>query len=261
MPAPPVLLRRARPALALLTACLVASGLVACTGERPQLAADAQTTTTETSTTEATEPDEPEVAEANEPTINVYESADAPEAERQIVSGVDTSLDTIPIVFLVKDREPDAHRIEVYLPVPPNGSTGWVDAVDVTLRTTPYRIDVQISEHRLRVYRGDEVILDEPAGVGPSDRPTPGSYYLRELLEPPDPDGPFGAYTYGLSGSANVLESVEGAAGLLGIHGTDQPDTIGEDVESGSISLRNDVIARLVEEIGLPLGTPVDVSE
>jgi hypothetical protein len=259
MPAPPVLLRRARPAVVLLATFALGFGASACTGERPELAEEAQTTTSETTTTEPSEP-EPEVAEANEATIDVYASEDDTEPDRQIESGVDTSLDTIPIVFLVKDRDPEAERLEVYLPVAPNGSTGWVEAADVTVRTTPYRVEVQISEHRLRVLRGEVVIVDEPAGVGPSDRPTLGSYYLRELLEPPDPDGPFGPYTYGLSGSANVLESVEGAEGLLGIHGTDEPDTIGEDVENGSISLRNDVMARLVEEIGLPLGTPVDVA-
>ena len=264
MPPPLVLLRRARPVMALVVVCVLVGGVTACTGERPELADEPSitsttTTTTETTTTEPTEPPEPEVAEASEPSIDVYASEDATEPDRQLVSGVDTSLDTIPVVFLVKDRDPEADRAEVFLPTAPNGSTGWVEADDVTFKTIPYRIEIEIAEHRMRVYRDDEVLLDEPVAVGATDGPAPGDYFLRELLEPPEPDGPYGAYTYGLSGSANVLESIDGAPGLLGIHGTDDPDSVGTEVESGSVSLTNEVIARLVDEIGLPLGTPVEV--
>ena len=33
----------------------------------------------------------------------------------------------------------------------------------------------------------------------------------------------------------------------------------GRDVSAGCIRLRNEVITRLVEDIGLPLGTPVEI--
>ena len=123
-----------------------------------------------------------EVATARASTIDVFSAEDADAPERQIVSGVDTSVDTIPIVFLVKSHD-SSDRIEVYLPVRPNGSSGWVNASDVTLMVVPYRIEVAITEHRLRVYNGDAVIVDEPVGVGTSDRPTPGGVYYAERSE------------------------------------------------------------------------------
>jgi lipoprotein-anchoring transpeptidase ErfK/SrfK len=253
-------LLRAHPSAGWLAAAVLVGSLAACTGERPELADEPRTTTTTEPTTTTVPEPEPEVAAANGSSIDVYASEDEASPDRQIVSGVDTSVDTIPLVFFVKAREPDSDRIEVYLPVRPNGSSGWVDASDVTVTNMPYRIEVGISEHRLRVLREDEVIFDEPVGVGRDDRPTPGGiYYLKELLEPPDPDGAYGVYAYGLSGFSNVLESFNGGPGVIGIHGTNEPDELGTDVSSGCIRLHNDAITRMVEEIGLPLGTPVEI--
>ena len=151
-------------------------------------------------------------------------------------------------------------RIQVYLPVRPNGSIGWVNKGDVTLTDVPYRIEVNITTHRIQVFKGFDVIVDEPVGVGRTDRPTPGGiYYLKELLQPPNPNGPYGPYAYGLSGFSNVLDSFNGGPGVIGLHGTNDPGAIGSDVSSGCIRLNNAVIERLVNEIGLPLGTPVKI--
>ena len=148
----------------------------------------------------------------------------------------------------------------MYLPVRPNGSSGWVDADDVTIAGVPYRIEVGITEHRIRVFGDEEVILDEPVGVGRTDRPTPGGiYYLKELLQPPNPDGAYGIYAYGLSGFSNVLQSFNGGSGVIGIHGTNEPEKVGTDVSHGCIRLHNEAIERMVEDIGLPLGTPVEI--
>jgi lipoprotein-anchoring transpeptidase ErfK/SrfK len=245
---------------AAVAAPLLLGGLGGCGGERPQLADETSTTTTEPSSTTTVPEPEAEVAKAKEPAIDVFASDDATEPERQIVAGVDTSDDTIPVVFLVKRRAPDADRLEVHLPVAPSGSVGWVDAADVDVTAVPYRIEVDLSDHRLQVLDDDEVVLDASVGVGRTDRPEPGGvYYLRELVTPPDPDGPYGAYAYGLSGFPPVLAGVEAGVGVVGIHGTDQPGGLGTDVADGSIILDDDAITRLVEEIGLPLGTPVEV--
>ena len=56
-----------------------------------------------------------------------------------------------------------------------------------------------------------------------------------------------------------MLESFAGGNGVIGIHGTNQPELIGSSVSQGCIRMENDVIDRLVEEIGLPLGVPVEI--
>jgi len=243
-------------ALAVLLASLF---LAACTGERPTLADDADTTTS-TGATITTEPATAgaEVAQANESSIDVFATEDAGDPDDQVEAGVDTSIDTIPVVFLVKSR--GAERLEVYLPLGPTDRTAWVDADDVTITSVAHRIEVDLSEHRLRVFDGDALIVDEPVVVGLTDRPPPGdTYYLKELVQPPDPDGTYGSFAYGLSGFANELERFTEEEGVVGIHGTDDPEALGEDASRGSIGVDNDVIERLVSDIGLPLGTPVEI--
>jgi lipoprotein-anchoring transpeptidase ErfK/SrfK len=164
------------------------------------------------------------------------------------------------LVFLVKDQVGD--RLEVYLPVRPNGSTGWVVRDDVELSRHRYRIEVSLGRHRLRLTHGSETLLDVRVGVGAAGMRTPtGVYYLKELLRPPDPSGVYGPYAYGLSGYSTVFTEFAGGDGVIGLHGTDDPSSIGQDVSHGCIRLANDVIVRMVEDIGLPLGTPVTITD
>jgi lipoprotein-anchoring transpeptidase ErfK/SrfK len=133
-----------------------------------------------------------------------------------------------------------------------------VRASDVSVHSNPFRITVHLGAHRLVVTRGATVVEDEPVGVGTTDTPTPGgTYYIKELLQPPDPNGPYGPYAYGLSGFSNVLSSFAGGDGVVGIHGTNDPSTIGRDVSHGCLRLHNEAILKLVPI--LPLGTPVEI--
>lgn len=166
----------------------------------------------------------------------------------------------VPLVFLVKDAptDNDCDWINVYLPIRPNGSTGWVRRDDVEISKHDYRIEVHLAAFNLKAFKGDRVILDAPIAIAKDNTPTPGGlYYTTELLQPPDPDTVYGTYAYGLSGYSEVLESFNGGPGQLGIHGTNEPDRIGTKVSSGCIRLRNEDIERLAGE--LPLGVPVQV--
>jgi lipoprotein-anchoring transpeptidase ErfK/SrfK len=114
------------------------------------------------------------------------------------------------------------------------------------------------------VWNGDEVFAEEPIGVGTTDTPTPGGlYYTKELLQPidrqgrPIPDGPYGPYAYGLSGFSDVLYDFAGGDGVIGIHGTNDPSSIGRDASHGCIRLSNEAITRLAST--LPIGVPVEI--
>ena len=165
----------------------------------------------------------------------------------------------VPLVLLVKQTS--GAWYEVYLPVRPNGSTGWIRAADVRLEEHDYRVEVELDAFTLRVFKADEEIFTAPIGVARENAPTPGGlYFTTELIRPVDaPSGPYGTYAYGLSGFSDTYETFNGGPGQLGIHGTNQPDAIGTRVSSGCIRLNNDDIDVLAEEIGLPLGVPVIV--
>lgn len=162
----------------------------------------------------------------------------------------------LPVVFLVVDRRPG--WVRVLLPVRPNRSRGWVRARAVTLRTSPYRVEIRLRAHRLIVRDRTGVVLRTGIAVGRAVSPTPtGRYFLADLLRPPDPKGFYGPYAFGLSAYSPVYTSFAGGDGQIGIHGTNQPAVIGTDVSHGCIRVRNAVIRKLAKR--LPLGTPVRI--
>jgi lipoprotein-anchoring transpeptidase ErfK/SrfK len=92
--------------------------------------------------------------------------------------------------------------------------------------------------------------------IGNGDTPTPiGEFYLIELLRPSNPDGAYGPFAYGLSGYSETLESFNGGDGVIGIHGTNRADQLGQDVSHGCIRVANPTITEMTQF--LPLGTPV----
>jgi lipoprotein-anchoring transpeptidase ErfK/SrfK len=163
-----------------------------------------------------------------------------------------------PLVLLVQEIRGDWLRVS--LPVAPNGQSGWVPRAAVTTSTNDYRVDVSRSAHQLRVYDRGRLVRTYPIAVGTADTPTPGGvYFIRVLLQPPNPNGDYGPYAYGLSGYSNTLTSSNGSNGVIGMHGTNEPQLIGRDVSHGCIRLRNTDITDLVSRYHLKLGTPVRI--
>lgn len=158
-------------------------------------------------------------------------------------------------VFLVAGREGD--RLEVLLPVRPNGSRGWIDASLVDVATHDYQIQVSLSGYQMMVQRGAEVVVDTAIGVGTQDTPTVGGDFYTWVLIDPTNAG-YGSYAYGLSGFS-TLEQFAGGDGRMGVHGTADDSSIGRNVSHGCVRVPDDVVVRMVEEIGLPLGVPVTI--
>lgn len=192
--------------------------------------------------------------------VDVYDEVDGSVTQTIESTDVLTAPDQTPLTFLVKELRDD--WAEVYLPIRPNGSTGWVPLADEQLTATSYRVEISLTDFTLTLFEGSDEVFSTDVGVGRDDRPTPGGvYYIRELLQPPDPDGVYGPYAYGLSGFSPVLDSFNGGEAIIGIHGTNQPDKLGTYVSSGCIRMANDAITELVTDFGIPLGTPVFISD
>ncbi|MCH7788325.1 MAG: L,D-transpeptidase [Acidobacteria bacterium] len=161
-----------------------------------------------------------------------------------------------PLVFLVIFDTDE--WVKVLLPVRPNGTTGWVRKDDVTMSYHQYRIEVTLDEFELEVFHRGESIFQTTVGVARDNAPTPGGlYYLTELIVPLKANSPYGPFAYGLSGFSETFESFNGGQGQLGLHGTNDPDSIGKAVSSGCVRLANDAIRHLAGF--LPLGTPVEI--
>jgi len=143
------------------------------------------------------------------------------------------------------------------LPLRPNGTSGYVAAGSVRLVQTPYRIAVDRKGLRLTVWDGCTALMKFPIGLGKESTPTPdGRYYIIALLKPPMAGSVYGTYAYGLSAFSDVLTNWKGG-GIIGLHGTNDPSSIGNRKSHGCIRLYNRDIEKLVPI--LPLGTPVDI--
>ena len=149
--------------------------------------------------------------------------------------------------------------LHVELPIRPNGSTGWIRAEGASLTQTSYRVLVSVAARTLTVTDAGRVVLTTPAAVGTPGTPTPADdTYLWELIRPDDPNGPYGTYIFGLAEYSDTYSVFNGGEAQIGIHGQDEPWSIGQAASHGCVRLPNDVITKLAGM--LPLGTPVSIS-
>ncbi len=162
-----------------------------------------------------------------------------------------------PRTLLVTQRQPG--WVQALLPIRPNGTTGWVRESDVTLSTTPYLITIDLAQHHLWLTKDGQPVLDSAVVIGKKSTPTPvGTFYVTDPVDlRSNPNTTYGAYAIGLSGYSEVLYEFNGGPGQIAIHGTPNPEQVGQDLSNGCVRVPNDVILRIAELV--PLGTPVRI--
>lgn len=160
----------------------------------------------------------------------------------------------IPLTFLVRYRRKG--WVKVDLPTRPNQSKGWVRSDTVDLSFTKLRIEIRTKARRIQLLDGKRVVENAKIGVGESLSPTPpGRYFVTDIIRAKQPKGFYGPYALGLSAHSTTYTTFAGGPGQIGIHGTNIPESIGQDVSAGCIRVLNPLIRRLAKRV--PLGTPV----
>jgi len=146
----------------------------------------------------------------------------------------------------------------VMLPGRPDGSTGWIVQQHTRRLVTPWRINVDLSARRVRVYRDGRITRSLLAVVGKPSTPTPtGQFFVEESvqLNAGETDGP---YALALSARSNALQEFEGGPGQIAIHGRQNlPAPLGAAASFGCIRVATASIEWLAERIGP--GTPVTI--
>ncbi|MBA3842780.1 MAG: L,D-transpeptidase [Actinobacteria bacterium] len=137
----------------------------------------------------------------------------------------------------------------------PNGRLGWLRAETMATSRIRKRIVVDVSRRRLFFYVGGKLAFSSPAAVGKPGTPTPlGRFYITQRFILSDPNGPYGARALGLSAFSNVLRSWRDG-GPVGIHGTNEPFSIGQPVSHGCVRLPEAAMLTLFHRV--QIATPV----
>jgi len=162
-----------------------------------------------------------------------------------------------PAVFLVKATKQVGGTVwyDVWLPIRPNGSRGWIREGSVTVFTTTAMIRIDLSARRLTVYRRGAKLGSFPVAVGTPQLPTPtGFYYVDQKLRPATPGGPYGVLAIGISAFQPRLPNWPGG-GPVAIHGTNQDALIGQAVSHGCVRMHNADVLKVGAWV--PTGSPV----
>lgn len=110
--------------------------------------------------------------------------------------------------------------------------------------TIPYQIDISINNRKLQLLRDGILQKSYPIAVGKMLNETPiGNYII--INKAPNPGGPFGTMWMSLSKEH------------YGIHGTNDPSSIGKAVSRGCVRMYNQDVEELARTI--PIGTPVSI--
>ncbi len=109
-----------------------------------------------------------------------------------------------------------------------------------------YSITINRSLHKLTLYRDNIVFKNYPVAVGKPSTPTPVGTF-RIVNRAINPGGPFGARWLGLNAPN----------GDYGIHGTNNPSSIGKDVSNGCIRMFNEQVIELSNLVSI--GTIVKI--
>jgi lipoprotein-anchoring transpeptidase ErfK/SrfK len=142
------------------------------------------------------------------------------------------------------------------LPGRPNGARGWVNADAVDVRPVVNRIVVRLGTRRLEVrrIRDGSMLLRTTVAVGAAGTATPRGrdFYVQSAFVPTDPF--YGTFALETTAYARVSDW---PTDVVGIHGTNRPELLGQAVSHGCVRVENGVARRLGRLA--PLGTPIDI--
>jgi hypothetical protein len=168
--------------------------------------------------------------------------------------------DSFPEVYVVLSRWKNAAGntwLKIRVPMRPNGRTGWVRQSALRpLQTTHTELVVNRHTLRVTVFDRGKKRFSARIGVGKAATPTPaGHFWIREKFHV-GAGTIYGPRAIGTSAYAPTLSEWPGG-GVVGLHGTNEPNLIPGRPSHGCIRLRNSAILKLYRLVSP--GTPVRI--
>jgi hypothetical protein len=132
---------------------------------------------------------------------------------------------------------------------------GWIRLAGLARAQTFLHVDVDLSEHRVRVFKRDDLLYSVPAATGTASSPTPPGHYVVTDRVPFSAGSALGSFAFGISGIQPHLPTGWSGGNQLAIHGTNEPSSIGTSASAGCVRVSEWALAHF--EPLLRLGTPV----
>ena len=141
----------------------------------------------------------------------------------------------------------------ISIPMRPNGTYGYVPASSVSLAPTQGAIKISLNRRTIDLYWKGKHVWHGKVAIGAPGRETPlGKYYVAARFVPYH-DPFLGVFAVETSAYSKLTEWPGG--GVVGIHGTDLPQLLGQAVSHGCVRVSN-TTARHLRTLA-PLGTPI----
>jgi lipoprotein-anchoring transpeptidase ErfK/SrfK len=161
----------------------------------------------------------------------------------------------VPLVAWVRQVSTNGEWGLVELPYVWPRTTGWIRLAGLRRETTSVAVTVDLSEHRLRVWKHGALRYSVRAATGETWTPTPAGHYFVTDRVPFSAGSSYGTFAFGISGIQPHLPAGWSGGDQLAIHGTNQPSSIGTNASAGCVRVSEWTLSRLLPL--LRLGTPV----
>src|SRR5215217_4531888 len=167
--------------------------------------------------------------------------------------------DEVPEVYIALEsrlHENGDVWLKIRIPARPNGQTGWVREEQLSnLKTVQTHLTIDRGALKATLRKRGRKIWSSRVGVGKAGTETPaGRFWIRERLSNLGGSPVYGPWAFGTSAYSDKLTDWPGG-GVVGIHGTNQPELIPGRPSHGCVRVPNAKINRLAKL--MPIGTPV----
>lgn len=151
--------------------------------------------------------------------------------------------------------------VTMLIPQPSFSAPQSIEPTETQPQTQPMRLEIQLKQKRVTVYKGDIKVKSYPIAVGRAGWETPvGTYKVKQMIRNPawthplngttipggDPENPLGRFWIGFWTDGK---------NWIGFHGTPNPESVGTAASHGCIRMYNRDVEELFSKVSL--GTEV----
>ncbi|MCB0878610.1 MAG: L,D-transpeptidase [Thermoleophilia bacterium] len=152
--------------------------------------------------------------------------------------------------------------LQVRLPAAPRLRSGWVDRDYVIAQRLRWQVEIDLSDRRVRMYRGTRLVLNRPVVIGKPSTPTPKSPSAAPFAIYDAKRGDASDFTGTWQIATTEHSRVDEGLGRIGLHGRGGESLktpLGTAASHGCVRAANATVDAIVRKAGLRglLGVPV----